>query len=117
MLAFDPGKILLERFGQLTLVYDPLFEHQFLQRRQTVAQVGDPHLQAGDPVIDGAPLLDGLATLDAVIHQRAAEDVVGLSLQHAVDHTIDLDGLAGEVAHLLVPAGYHLVEVAERAVP
>ncbi len=117
LLAFKPGKILLERIGQLALIHPPLLEHQFLQRCQAVAQVGDPHLQAGDPVIDGAPLLDGLAALDAVIHQGAAEDVVGLGLQHAVDHAVDLDGLAGEVAHLIVPAGHHLVEVAERALP
>ncbi|MNI95618.1 hypothetical protein D3C73_1539170 [compost metagenome] len=91
------------------LIHRTLFEHQFLQGSQTVAQVGDPHLQTGDPVIDGAPLLDGLAALDAVIYQSAAEDVVGLRLQHAVDHAVDLDGFAGEVAHLLIPAGHHLV--------
>ncbi len=41
---------------------------------------------------------------------------MGLSLQHAVDHAVDLDGFAGEVAHLLIPAGHHLVKVAKTPV-
>ena len=91
LFAIQPGEVVGQRRRQPLLADRPLLEHQFAHRRQAVAEVGDADLQAGNPVVLGAALLDAFAAFDAVIHQRGTENIVGVLLQHAVHHAFDLD--------------------------
>lgn len=91
LLAIQPGEVFGQRRRQLLLADRPLVEHKFAHCREAVAQVGDADLQTGHPIVFGAALFDASAAFNAVIHQRGAEDIVGVLLQHAVHHAFDLN--------------------------
>ena len=77
--------------SQLLLTNRTLFKHQFLHCRQAVAEVGNANLQARNPVIFRAALLDTFRSLNTVIHQRRAENIVHVLFQHGVDDIFDFD--------------------------
>ena len=113
LLVGQPVEVICQRRRQLLLTDSALLKDQLLHRRQAVAEVGDTHLQAGDPVIFRAALLNAFRAFDAVVHQRRAENVVDVLFQHGINHVLDLDGFAGVVADLAVPRCHHLLEIVE----
>ena len=108
-------EIFRQRLRQFLLADGALIEDQFFHRRQAVAEVGDTHLQAGNPVIFRAALLDAFRPFDTVIHQRRTENIVDVFLQHGIDHILNLNGFTGVVADLVIPVCQHLVEISEVA--
>ena len=115
LLVGQTVEIFRQRLRQLLLADGALIEDQFFHRREAVAEVGDTHLQAGNPVILRAALLNAFRPFDAVIDQRRAENIVDVLFQHGIDHVLNLDGFTGVVTNLAVPVGQHLIEVSEVA--
>ena len=108
-------KVFRQRFRQLLLTDCPLLKHQLLHGDQAVAEVGDPDLQSGYPIVFGAALFNALRPLDAVIHQRRAQNVMDVLFQHGIDDVLNLDRFTRVVANLGIPVFQHLLEAGEVA--
>jgi hypothetical protein len=80
----QPVEILCQRGSQLLLTDNALLEDQFLHRRQAVAEVGDAHLQARNPVIFRAALFDALRAFNTVVNQGRAIGLGGRDLSAEV---------------------------------
>ncbi|CQR05924.1 Uncharacterised protein [Yersinia enterocolitica] len=92
-----------------------LFKYQFSHRRQAVTQVGNSDLQTRNPVIARPALLDAFATLNAIIHQRRTDNIVGVLFQYRIHYALYLDRFAGVVTNLRIPLRHHLREIAKVA--
>ena len=67
--ALLAGKVVLQGVPELLARDNALLVDELLDGGKAVCHVGDAHLQAADEVVDGAALLDGLATGDAVVSE------------------------------------------------
>ena len=91
LLMSQAFEVIRQCGSQLLLTNRALFKHQFLHCRQAVAEVGNANLQARNPVIFRAALLDTFRSLNTVIHQRRAENIVHVLLQHGVNDILNFD--------------------------
>ena len=91
LLVSQTVEVIRQCGSQLLLTNRALFKYQFLHCRQAVAEVSNADLQARNPVIFRAALLDTFRSLNTVIHQRRAENIVYVLFQHGVDDIFDFD--------------------------
>ena len=91
LLVSQAVEVIRQCGSQLLLTNRALFKYQFLHCRQAVAEVSNADLQARNPVIFRAALLDTFRSLNSVIYQRRAENIVYVLFQHGVDDIFDFD--------------------------
>ena len=109
-LALFAGKVCRQSVHELIAGDLPLFINQFLDRGEAVSHVRDTDLQAGDEIVNGAALFDGLAASQAVLRQAGAEDVGHFALTRQVDRILDDDTCAGQLSDRAVPCLHELVK-------
>ena len=109
-LSFFTGKVISQSIHELVSGNLLLLVHKFLDRGEAVRHVRDADLQAGDEIVNGAALLDGLAASQAVLGQAGAEDIRNFALTGQVNGVLYDDACAGQFPDRAVPGLHQLVK-------
>ena len=109
-LSLFTGEVRCQCIHEFVARNPPLFIHKLLDRGEAVRHVRDADLQAGDEIVNGAALLDGLAAAQAVLGQAGAENIRNFALTGKVNGVLYDDACAGQFPDRAVPSLHQLVK-------
>ena len=87
-----------------------IFKYQLFNCGEAVCHIGDADLQAGDEIVYGAALFDGLAASQAVLCQAGAENIGHFALAGQVDGILHDDACAGKLSDRAVPCLHQFIK-------